>query len=119
VADGCIVEEGAVIEHSVIGLRCRIGRDVVIRDSVVMGNDYYQAPEDFESDASNGHPPLGIGPGTRIETAIIDKNCRIGRDVRIVRRSNADWTEPSEMVMVRDGVVVVTKGAVLPDGWGM
>ncbi|HLA85323.1 MAG TPA: glucose-1-phosphate adenylyltransferase [Thermoguttaceae bacterium] len=117
VADGCAIEEGAVIENSVIGLRCLIGRDVVIRDSVVMGNDYYQAPGESEHDSSNGRPPLGIGPGTRIEKAIIDKNCRIGRNVRIVRREGDEATQETDMIMVRDGIVVVTKGAVLPDGW--
>jgi len=118
-ADGCVIEEGAVIENSVIGLRCRIGRDVVIRDSIVMGNDCYQAPVEFEHDSSNGRPPLGIGPGTRIETAIIDKNCHIGRDVRIVNHRKVHCTEESERAMIRDGIVVVTKGAVLPDGWSV
>lgn len=117
VADGCVIEEGAVIENSVIGLRCRIGPDVVIRDSIVMGNDYYQTPEDYAHDQTNGQPPLGIGPGTRIETAIIDKNCRIGRGVRVVNRRRTDSSEETPPAMIRDGIVVVTKGAVLPDGW--
>jgi glucose-1-phosphate adenylyltransferase len=116
-ADGCIIEEGAVIENSVIGLRCRIGRDVVIRDSIVMGNDYYQAPDEFEHDSSNGRPPLGIGPGSRIERAIIDKNCRIGRGVQIVNHDRIEQTEEAEFGMIRDGIVVVIKDGVLPDGW--
>jgi glucose-1-phosphate adenylyltransferase len=116
-ADGCIIEEGAVIENCVIGLRCRIGRDVVIRDSIVMGNDYYQAPAEFENDSSGDRPPLGIGRGTRIERAIIDKNCRIGRGVEIVNHQGLDCTEETDYGMIRDGIVVVVKGAVLPDGW--
>jgi glucose-1-phosphate adenylyltransferase len=117
VADGCIIEEGAVIENSVIGLRCRIGRNVVIRDSIVMGNDYYQAPAEFEHDSSNGCPPLGIGQGTRIEKAIIDKNCRIGRGVQVANRLGVDSSEEAPFGMIRDGIVVTDKGAVLPDGW--
>ncbi|MBN1591079.1 MAG: glucose-1-phosphate adenylyltransferase [Pirellulales bacterium] len=116
VADGCIIEEGTVIENSVIGLRCRIGRDVVIRNSIVMGNDYYQAPAEFEHDSSNGWPPLGIGQGTRIEKAIIDKNCRIGRRAQITNSQDIDCSEEVDYGMIRDGIVVVTKNAVLPDG---
>ena len=118
-ADGCIIEEGTVIDGSVIGLRCRIGRDVVIRDSIVMGNDYYQAPAEFEDDSSGGRPPLGIGEGTRIEGTIIDKNCRIGRGVEIVNHQGLDCTEEAHYGMIRDGIVVVIKGAVLPDGWAV
>lgn len=119
VADACIIEEGAVIEHSVIGLRCRIGRDVVIRDSIIMGNDYYQPPDEYAHDACNGRPPLGIGSGTRIEGAIVDKNCCIGRNVQIVNRQGIDSTEETPQGMIRDGIVVIPKDAVLPDGWSM
>jgi glucose-1-phosphate adenylyltransferase len=117
VADGCVIEEGATIENSVIGLRCRIGKNVVIRDSVLMGNDYYQPPDEFERDASNGQPPLGIGSGTMIEAAIVDKNCRIGRNVRIINHDGVDSTEETEQGMIRDGIAVIPKDAVLPDGW--
>jgi glucose-1-phosphate adenylyltransferase len=117
VADGCMIEEGATIENSVIGLRCRIGKNVVIRDSVLMGNDYYQPPDEFERDASNGQPPLGIGSGTMIEAAIVDKNCRIGRNVRIINHDGVDSTEETEQGMIRDGIAVIPKDAVLPDGW--
>ena len=77
-----MIEEGAVIENSIIGLRCLIGRDVVIRNSILMGNDFYQTPEEIAADHPAGRPPLGIGPGAQIEGAIVDKNCRIGRSVR-------------------------------------
>jgi glucose-1-phosphate adenylyltransferase len=119
VADGCTIEEGAVIENSIIGLRCRIGRDVVIRGSIVMGNDCYEPPDELRRDAASGQPPLGIGPGTRIEKAIIDKNCHIGRNVRIVNRQAVESSEEAPYGVIRDGVIVVTKGAVLPDGWSI
>ena len=114
-----MIEEGTVIENSVIGLRCRIGRDVVIRDSIIMGNDYYQPPDEFAHDSCNGRPPLGIGSGTRIEGAIVDKNCRIGRNVQILNRNHVDATEESSQAMIRDGIVVIPKDAVLPNGWTM
>ena len=78
IADGCEIEDGTVIENSVIGVRCRIGKNVTIRDSVLMGNDEYEtAAEAAEADAA-GTPRQGIGAGTTIRGAIIDKNCRIG-----------------------------------------
>ena len=118
-ADGCQIDEGAVIENSVIGLRCLIGRDVIIRNSVVMGNDFYQEPEQRDEDAHNGRPPLGIGPGTRIEGAIIDKNCHIGRNVQVVNTQGVESTEETDYGMVCDGIPVIPKGTTLPDGWSM
>ena len=117
VADGCTIEDGAVIEDSVIGLRCLIGRNVQIRNSVLMGNDFYEAPDRIAAERSNGRPPLGVGEGTRIEGAIIDKDCRIGRNVRIENRRGLDSTEETPCAMIRDGIVVIPKDATLPDGW--
>ena len=114
IADGSSIEAGAVIENSIIGLRCRIGRDAVIRNSIIMGNDYFDAP------SNNGEfdgPPLGIGHGTHIENAIIDKNCRIGCQVKIVNDRTVENTEESDALMIRDGIAVVPKEAILPDGW--
>jgi glucose-1-phosphate adenylyltransferase len=116
-SDGCLVEEGAVIENSVIGVRCRIGRDVVIRDSVILGNDFYEPPADLATRAAHGEPPLGIGADTVIEGAIIDKNVRIGCGARITNEHGWDNTADDPRFVVRDGVVVVPKDAVVPDGW--
>jgi len=117
VSDGCVIEQGAVIENSVIGLRCRIGRNVVIRNSVILGNDYYESPADLAADASQGVPPLGIGEGTIIEGAIVDKNAHVGRRARIVNEHGWVDTADCPRFMVRDGVAVVPKDAVVPDGW--
>ncbi len=117
ISDGCVIGEGAVVEHSVIGLRCRIGRNVVIRNSVILGNDFYELPADVASHAAHGEPPLGIGEGAVIEGAIIDKNVRIGRNARITNEHGWDATVDDPRFMVRDGVVVVPKDAIVPDGW--
>jgi len=117
VADGSIIEPGAVIENSVVGLRCRIGRNVVIRNSVLMGADFYEAPGEIASHQSNGEPPLGVGEGSYIEGAIVDKNCRIGRNVRIVNEQGIDHTDETPFGMIRDGIVVLAKETSLPDGW--
>ncbi|MGD9647775.1 MAG: glucose-1-phosphate adenylyltransferase [Pirellulales bacterium] len=117
ISDGCQIDSGTVIENSIIGLRCRIGRGVTIRDSILMGADEFQTPEDIEADRRAGRPGIGIGEGSVIEGAIIDKNCRIGRNVRVLNdRRLLDSTEDSA-VMVVDGVVVVQKDSVLYDGW--
>ena len=117
VSDGCVIEAGAVIENSVVGLRCRIGRNVVIRNSVILGNDFYETTDDVAAHAANGTPPMGIGEGTIIEGAIIDKNVRIGRRTRIVNEHGWESTADSDRFTVRDGVAVVPKDAVVPDGW--
>jgi glucose-1-phosphate adenylyltransferase len=116
-ADGSMIEEGAVIENSLIGLRCRIGRNVTVRNSVIMGADFYQAPDTIEAHRNNGEPPLGIGEGSHIEGAILDKNCHIGRNVRIVNEKGIDATEETPFGMIRDGIVVLAKNTIVPDGW--
>jgi len=117
IADGCTIEEGAVIENSVIGLRCMIRRDVVVRDSVLMGNDYYQPVPEVAAELARGGVPLAVGKGSRIEGAIIDKNCRIGRDVRIVNSRALENTDETDQGMIRDGIFVLPKESTLPDGW--
>ncbi len=110
-ADGCIVE-GAEIHDSIIGLRSVIREDVIIRDTVIMGADYYEGEVRAPV---GGAPPMGVGRGSRLCGAIVDKNARIGQNVRIecfpegVNLTQEHWT-------VRDGIVVIPKNAVLPDG---
>jgi glucose-1-phosphate adenylyltransferase len=112
IADGCVIEPGTVIENSVIGLRTHIRRNVQIRNSVLFGNDEYETPR-------NGQIPLGIGAGTVIDGAIIEKNCRIGSGVRIVNTANVETSPETPECMVVDGILVVQRGATLPDGWQM
>lgn len=116
IADGSHIEEGAVIENSVIGLRCAIGRNVRIRNSIVMGNDFYCSPDEIEACRAAGLPPMGIGEGTVIENAIIDKNVCIGRDVQVVNTDNRDAWETDEVV-VSEGLLIVQKEATLRNGW--
>ncbi len=114
VADGCRIKKGAVIENSVIGLRCVIGENVTIRNSILMGADFYE---------TNGLPragetvPIGVGDGSVIDGCILDKNCRIGRNVHINNGANLENSDEHEVCVIRDGVPVVEKGATLPDGW--
>ena len=119
IADGCIIEPGARVINSVVGLRCRIGRDVTIRDSVIMGSDYYESERITTEDNSGDLPPIGIGAGSHIERAIVDKNCRIAPATRVVLPS--DWAGEDRVdrpgIAVRDGVLVVEKDAVVTADW--
>ncbi|HPM79171.1 MAG TPA: glucose-1-phosphate adenylyltransferase [Candidatus Anammoximicrobium sp.] len=118
VADGCQIGEGAVIENSIIGLRSAIGPGATIRDSILMGDDYYEGAFELEQNRLAGQPPLGVGAGCVIEGAIIDKNCHIGREVRIVNENRVENSNgDNDTCMIRDGIPIVLKEAVLPDKW--
>ncbi|NLF71555.1 MAG: glucose-1-phosphate adenylyltransferase [Candidatus Anammoximicrobium sp.] len=120
VADGCQIGEGAVIENSIIGLRSVIGPGVTIRDSILMGADYYEDTFQLEQDRLAERPPIGIGPGCVIEGAIIDKNCYIGREVRIANEGKVEKSEGDHgTCMIRDSIPIVLKGGVLPDKWSL
>ncbi|MFZ9261999.1 MAG: glucose-1-phosphate adenylyltransferase [Chitinophagaceae bacterium] len=115
IAEGCIINASRV-ENSVIGIRTRIGYGTTIVSCYIMGTDYYETLEEMNASVGNGLPKLGIGERCYIKNAIIDKNCRIGNDVRInggKHLSNADHL----LYTIKDGIVVVKKGAVLPDGF--
>ncbi|MCL4207082.1 MAG: glucose-1-phosphate adenylyltransferase [Pirellulaceae bacterium] len=118
IADGCTIGKGCVIENSIIGLRCIIGSNVTIRNSILMGADYFEGDFELSIDQQNGLPPVGIGDDSHIEGAIIDKNCHIGRNVRIVNEANVvDSEGDDDVCMIRDGIPILTKDGVLADDW--
>lgn len=117
IADGCQIGRGAVIENSVIGLRCMIGEGATIRNTVIMGADIFERDEDLQKNAAAGRPPIGIGSGCYIDGAILDKNCRVGRNVRIHNEKNIENQGEDEACIIRDGVPVVVKEGELPDGF--
>ena len=109
-AEGCIVHAGR-IEKAVIGIRSRIGENTVVSNAIIMGNDYFETIEEIVGEAI----PLGIGPNCYIENAIIDKNCRIGKNV-IIRGDDSLPNTETDTFCIRDGIVVVKKGATITDG---
>ncbi len=109
-ADGCQIHQ-AEITHSVIGVRSVIAAGTTIKDSVLMGADYYVD----EADTDPSKPPIGIGPGCTIEGAIIDKNARLGADVTIQPFPSGTEINKENWV-VQDGIVVIPKNVVLPNG---
>jgi glucose-1-phosphate adenylyltransferase len=106
---------GAEIERSVVGIRSRIGQGTRIRHSLILGADYYESLEEIDRAQAKGLPPVGIGQDCVIERAIVDKNARVGRGVRIVN-SEAAVEKDGPGYYIRDGIVIVPKGGVIPDG---
>lgn len=115
IAEGCIILASR-IEHSVVGIRTRIGRGTTIVNSYIMGSDFYQTLDDIRESVRRGIPPMGIGERCYIHNAIIDKNCRIGNDVRINGGCNLPDGD-HELYTIKEGIVVMKKGAVVPDGF--
>jgi glucose-1-phosphate adenylyltransferase len=114
IAEGCIVQASRV-EHAVLGIRSRIGRGTTIANCYVMGSDRYQTLEEINEASRAGIPLLGIGDRCYINNAIIDKNSKIGNDVRI--NGGAHLAEGDYgFYVVKDGIVVVKKGAIVPNG---
>jgi glucose-1-phosphate adenylyltransferase len=109
-SDGCLIDH-AVIESSLIGVRAVIRSGCVIKNSYVMGADFYE-------EGNDGRPAIGIGEGSHIENAIIDKNARVGRKVSIRNREEHTTFEDGRVV-IREGIVVVPRGGVIPDGYSV
>jgi len=114
ISEGCFIKDAA-IERSIVGLRSIINQGAIIQDTQLMGADYYQTEDDLQEDLKLGRPHIGIGPYSRIAKAIIDKNARLGKNVRIgphphgLNASGANY-------IITDGITVVEKDAVLQDG---
>jgi glucose-1-phosphate adenylyltransferase len=114
IADGCIINASRM-ERAVIGIRTRIGIGTTIVNSYVMGGDRYQTLNELKEAAESGTPIMGIGERCYIKNAIIDKNCFIGNDVRInggPHLTDGDFKTHT----IKDGIVVVKKLAVIPNG---
>ncbi len=110
ISDGCIVHNVS-INRSVIGVRSVINKNTTITDSIIMGADFYETRESKKEERIQ----MGIGSNCIIKRAIIDKNAYIGNDVKILNQKKLDDSE-GEGYVIKDGIVVVEKGAVIPDG---
>jgi glucose-1-phosphate adenylyltransferase len=120
-----IISEGSILKscsvtHSVLGVRSRVESGCTIEDALIMGADYYQpfterlSEQDCHTDKT---PPLGIGAETIVRRAIIDKNARIGCNVKIINKDRVEEAERESLgFYIRSGIVVVLKNAVIPDG---
>lgn len=113
VADGCVINAGSQVEHCIIGNRSRVGRDVNLKEVVMIGADKYE--REPGKPQQNGTPAIGVGDGSVIQRAILDKDCRIGCGARIVNAQGVQEAE-GENYVIREGVVVIPRSAVVKDG---
>ena len=115
IAEGSIIH-AASISQSVIGIRSRIGKDTIVKNVYIMGCDYYETIDQINEKTQAGKPILGIGERCVIEDAIVDKNCSIGNDVVIKGGAHLEKTD-HPLYTIKDNIVVIKKGAVIPNGF--
>ena len=117
-----IVGEGSILKscsvhHCVLGIRSRLESDVVLQDTLVMGADFFESSEERSLLRERGGIPLGVGQGTTVKKAILDKNARIGSNVTIVNKDHVEEADRSDQgFYIRNGIVVVVKNATIQDG---
>ncbi|MFY0481549.1 glucose-1-phosphate adenylyltransferase [Flavobacterium sp. PLA-1-15] len=115
IAEGCIINSSK-IEHSVIGIRTRIDEGSVIKNSYLMGSDFYQNLEEIYANNLNDVANIGIGKRCYINNTIVDKNCRIGNDVYLNGGKHLEDAN-TPLYTIKEGIIVVKKGVVIPDGF--
>jgi len=114
ITEGCILN-GATLKDSVIGIRSRIEHGSRLDGVLMMGADYYQNLEELQADINRSYPSIGIGPNCQIRRAIIDKNARIGAGVQIVNEGRHKDLD-GDGYFIRDGIVIIPKSGVIPEG---
>jgi len=114
VAEGSIVLSSKIL-RSIIGIRMRVGKNSVIEDTIAMGADFYETVDEIKKKASEGIPSLGIGENCHIKKAILDKDVRIGDNVKIINPKEIDDLDGPNYY-IRDGIVIVPKNSIIPSG---
>lgn len=116
IGEGCIIKN-CKIHHSVVGLRSWIAEGAIIEDALLMGADYYETDEQRLSVSAKGGIPVGIGRNSHVKRAIIDKNARIGDNVKIINRDDVqEAARETDGYFIKSGIVTVIKDAVIPAG---
>lgn len=116
ISEGCVLKD-CLISNSVIGIRSRIESGCTITNSLIMGADYYQSGFEQKSNCNISPVPLGIGAGSTIDNAIVDKNAHIGCDVQIVNKERVQEADREDLgFCIRSGIVTVVRGATIPNG---
>jgi glucose-1-phosphate adenylyltransferase len=116
VSEGCILN-GIHVRNSIIGLRSRIDAGTTIEDSIVMGSDFFESLSEIGNNLDSGKPHLGVGSNSVIKRSIVDKNVRIGKDVKLINRDKIENFDASDgSYYIREGLIIIPKGAVIADG---
>lgn len=117
-----IISEGSMLKscsvhHCVLGVRTRLEDQVVLQDTLVMGADYFESAEERAVLRERGGIPIGVGKGTTVKRAILDKNVRIGQNVTIVNKDHIEEADrPEQNFYIRNGIVVIVKNGTIADG---
>ena len=114
VSDGCVINR-ARIRHSIVGVRSILNDGCELNRTILLGCDFYESIDSIQKHESLGEPRIGVGQNTRIENAIIDKNARIGRNC-VVSPAGKPEKADHEIYYIRDGIVVIPKNGIVPDG---
>ncbi|KAE8675188.1 Glucose-1-phosphate adenylyltransferase small subunit [Hibiscus syriacus] len=116
IGEGCVIKN-CKIHHSVVGLRSCISEGAIIEDTLLMGADYYETDADRRFLSAKGSVPIGIGKNSHIKRAIIDKNARIGDNVKIINSDNVqEAARETDGYFIKSGIVTVIKDALIPSG---
>jgi glucose-1-phosphate adenylyltransferase len=114
VSEGCIMN-GVKVRRSIIGLRSRIDKGADISESIIMGSDFFESLSEINSNIETERPHIGIGSDTVIRRAILDKNVRIGHDVKLLNKDGIEnYDSPDSSFYIRDGIIIVPKNAIIP-----
>lgn len=116
ISHGCFLRE-CTVEHSIVGERSRLDYGVELKDTLMMGADYYQTESEIASLLAEGKVPIGIGQNTKIRNCIIDKNVKIGKDVAILNKDGVQEADrPEEGYYIRSGITIILEKATIHDG---
>jgi glucose-1-phosphate adenylyltransferase len=116
ISEGCILN-GVYARNSIVGLRSRIDAGAKIENSIIMGADFFESFEEIKQNVGRGKPHVGIGENSILRRAIVDKNARIGKNVQLVNRHNVETRDgEGGCYFIREGIIIVPKNAMIPDG---
>jgi glucose-1-phosphate adenylyltransferase len=117
VSDGCRIGAGSVLERCLIGVRSRIGHRCTLTETVVIGSDGFETATDEAANRLAKRPNLNVGDGTVIRRAILDKDCRVGSNVKLLNEAGVlEKDDPDGQWHIRDGIICVPRGGVIKDG---
>ncbi len=118
IADGCRIGSGSILKNCMIGVRSRIGRNCKLTDTVMIGTEGFESDAELTENQTLERPDRMVDEGTIIEGAILDRDVRIGKNVRIKSATGkADYDDPEERFYIRDGIVCIPRGATIPDNF--
>jgi len=116
ISEGCILN-GVYARNSIFGLRSRVDVGTRVENSIIMGSDFFESIDEIQNNVSRSVPHVGIGRNTIIRRAIIDKNTRIGDNVQLLNNNNVETADgPDGSYYIREGIIIVPKTAIIPDG---